>query len=342
MARIARVGRPKKQELLASARLPDEPQTPLYGQLKAHLEHLEIRAYSPRTVESRARDVKLFIVWCKERGIVSAAEIRKPIVVQFQRWLFHFRKKNDAPLSATTQHRRLSAIKQFFSWLTKENWLDANPAADVELPKVQQALPKDILTAAEVERVMVKPDITDPLGIRDRAILEVLYSTGIRRMELIGLGLYDVDEARGCLHVRHGKGGRSRVIPIGDRALAWARKYLEEVRPRLDFDPEEQALFLSASGFPLSRHWLGHVVRRYLDGADIKKPGSCHLFRHTMATLMLENGADIRFIQAMLGHAKIDTTQIYTHVSVAKLREVHAATHPARFPATREREEPLP
>jgi len=186
-----------------------------------------------------------------------------------------------------------------------------------------------VLTEIEAEKVLAAVDVREPMGIRDRAILETLYSTGIRRMELIGLALTDLDTERGTLLVRQGKGKKDRMVPIGERAIAWLEKYLAEVRPELAVPPDDGTIFLTNMGEALSPNRLTQLVRGYEDAADIGKRGACHLFRHTMATLMLENGADIRFIQQMLGHVSLTSTQIYTQVSVKKLKEVHTATHPA-------------
>jgi integrase/recombinase XerD len=200
----------------------------------------------------------------------------------------------------------------------------------LELPKLERRLPKAILSAQEAESVINQPDIGEPLGLRDRAILETLYSTGIRRQELINLLVQDVDRERGTLFVRQGKGKADRMIPIGERAVQWIDKYLNETRPELACGQDEGRLFLSQYGTAISPNGLTLLVRNYIEKAHIGKRGSCHLFRHTMATLMLENGADIRFIQAMLGHVKLDTTQIYTQVSIKKLKEIHTLTHPAK------------
>jgi integrase/recombinase XerD len=164
-----------------------------------------------------------------------------------------------------------------------------------------------------------------------RAMLEVLYSTGIRRFELAGLKLFDVDVERGALMVRQGKGSKDRLVPVGERACAWVDKYLREVRPDLATGADDYRLFLDDDGRGFTPGRIGDLVRRQLTAAGIEHPGSCHLFRVACATHMLENGADIRFIQSLLGHAKLDTTQIYTLVSLAKLKEVHSATHPARL-----------
>jgi len=180
-----------------------------------------------------------------------------------------------------------------------------------------------------METVLALPDITTAEGLRDRACLELFYATGIRRLELTNLHQSDLDRTRGTLHVRLGKGRKDRFVPIGERALAWVTKYEREARPELLSDPSERHLFLNQYGNPLSPDGLSWRVRDYFKQAGIEKRGACHLFRHTMATAMLDNGADIRHVQEILGHGQITSTQRYTHVSIARLHAVHAATHPA-------------
>jgi integrase/recombinase XerD len=189
-------------------------------------------------------------------------------------------------------------------------------------------LPSAVLSVEEVEQIMAVPDIDTPIGLRDRTMLEVLYTTGIRRSELCRLRLGDLDAGRGVLAVRQGKGDKDRFVPVGARALAWLAKYRAEARPKLAVLLDEGALFLSVDGTSLNPNYVGTHVRLLLDKAGIDKPGACHLFRHTAATLMLEGGADIRYIQQFLGHASMATTQIYTRVSLHQLKAVHAACHP--------------
>ena len=220
------------------------------------------------------------------------------------------------------------SLKGFFKWLAKNNYILYNPASEIDLPKREHRLPKAILTAEEAESILSQPDITEALGIRDRAILETFYSTGIRRAELAALTVYSIDRDRGTVFVDQGKGKKDRVVPIGERAQRWVEKYLNEVRSQYSVDPSETTLFLNYKGRGIVPDSLSFMVRDYIEQAKINKTGSCHLFRHTMATVMLENGADIRFIQEMLGHAKLDTTQEYTRVSITKLKEIHNATHP--------------
>jgi integrase/recombinase XerD len=171
------------------------------------------------------------------------------------------------------------------------------------------------------------------LGIRDRAMLEILYSTGMRRMELADRTVYSVQPERRTVMIRRGKGAKDRIVPIGDRALYWYGRYLEEVRPKLVVEPDPETLFLSARGAAMSLIDLSQIIGGYVRAAGVSKIGACHLFRHCVATAMLNNGADIRFIQEMLGHTRLETTQRYTHVSIEKLKQVHAQTHPTSRPA---------
>ena len=227
-----------------------------------------------------------------------------------------------------TQHSRLTPVRRWFRWLVRNNHILHNPASDLDLPRMERRLPKTILSADEVEHVMVVPDIKMPVGLRDRAMLETFYSTGLRRTELICLKLYDVDRERTTLTIRQGKGKKDRMIPIGERAWAWVEKYLREARPQLALEPDDATLFLTQYGEPFHPDAMSNLVRDYIAQANLGKSGACHTFRHTMATLMLEGGANLRYIQQMLGHAEISTTEIYTHVAIRKLQQIHAATHP--------------
>ncbi len=297
----------------------------------AYLEALRVRNYSGATIESREHHLREFIRWAEERGLTRPTEVTKPTLERYQRWLYHYRKKNGQPLSFRSQHGCLVPVRALFKWLCRQNLLLANPAADLDLPRAEKRLPRHVLTAAEAERVLGLPDVAEPLGLRDRAILEAFYSTGMRRMELLGLKLYDLDQERGTVFIRQGKGKKDRMIPMGERAFSWVRKYLEAARPTLALSPDDGTVFLTNVGLVFEPNRLTQLVRDYVDRAEIGKVGSCHLFRHTCATLMLEGGADIRFIQQMLGHAKLETTQIYTQVSIRQLKEVHTRTHPARL-----------
>ena len=268
-------------------------------------------------------------------------EVARPLVERYQRFLFHYRKENGQPLGTVTQYGMLQRLKAFFAWLAKERYLVYHPASELELPKLPPRLPVDGFSIEEVEQILQTPDVETQIGLRDRALLETMYSTGIRRKEVVGLEVYDVDFERGVLVVRSGKGGKARVVPIGERALSWLRKYLEDVRSELLGYQDESALFVTGEGLRFSGDGLGNRVKKVLRASGVRRRqgGVCHLFRHTMATQMLEGGADIRFIQEMLGHARLETTQIYTKVSIQKLKEIHTAAHPARMERTRMAEE---
>jgi integrase/recombinase XerD len=297
--------------------------------LARFLEASAAKGLAPRTVEIRDRMLRRFIYWCSERSLDQPQDVTRPILERYRRHLYHTRKTNGEPLSFATQQQRLLPLKAFFQWLARENYILSNPASEMELPRVHRRLPQHILTAEEVERILSQTALHGALGVRDRAILETFYSTGIRRSELANLRLYDVDTRNGTLMVREGKGRKDRMVPLGARAGRWIDRYVEEVRPTLVVEPDEGWLFLHEYGEPFQKNRLTDLVKKYIEASGVGKPGACHLFRHTMATLMLDAGADIRHLQAILGHSQLSTTEIYTQVSIQKLKTVHALTHPA-------------
>ncbi len=324
---MAKKGQTTPPAVIGPAHDPDS----LYHQMQPFLQWMLEKNYSPRTVDNRELYLRYFIQWCDERGLTRPQEITRPILERYQRHLFLHRKKDGQPLSTRSQGTRIVPIRAWFKWLTKNNRILYNPASDLELPRQEHRLPRHILTSQEADQVLNVPDAQTPMGVRDRAMLETFYSTGMRRMELIGLHQFDIDYERGTVMVRQGKGKKDRMIPIGERALAWIQKYRDAVRPQMALAQDDGTLFLTNQGDAFTPNRLTQMVRDTINAAGIHKKGSCHLFRHTMATLMLENGADIRFIQAMLGHAELSTTQIYTQVSIVKLKEIHTLTHPARL-----------
>ena len=307
----------------------------LYAAMRRYLEHLAVRGYTEQGRYNVERYLRDFIGWADARSIAHAQYVTHSVLERYQRWLHHYRKKNGAPLSIASQRAKLVPLRGFFKWLTRSGEIDANPASELELPRRIRRLPAFVLTAAEAEQVLAGADTASPLGLRDRAMMEVLYSTGMRRMELARLTLADIDFEREVVLIRLGKGNKDRLIPIGARALHWVRQYLDLGRPALAWNAQEATLFLSQLGEALNPSWLSTTVAQYVDRAEVGKHGGCHLFRHTMATLMLEGGADIRFIQAMLGHAELSTTQIYTQVAIRQLQAIHAATHPGAQMRTR-------
>jgi integrase/recombinase XerD len=313
-------------------RKPDpQPASPLAATMEQHLEALRSQNYSEYTVKNRRVHIGFFLAWANEHGLTDPLDITRPILERYQRYLFHYRQKNGQPLSFRSQHSRLVPLRVWFRWMARQRLILHNPASELELPRLGHRLPKHVLTISEAEQVLAQPDVTNALGLRDRALMETLYSTGMRRLELASLKLYDIDTERGTVMIRQGKGKKDRVIPIGERAAAWIDKYVRESRPQLVVEPDDGTVFLSNAGELFSLDHLSDLVRVHVDASKIGKRGACHLFRHTMATLMLEGGADIRYIQAMLGHTDLKTTEIYTQVSIRQLKQIHTATHPARL-----------
>ena len=312
----------------------------LHRTRNVYLEWMAFTHHSINTIAVRKRYLEYFFTWCEERDLEDPTEITKQILERYQKYMYHYRKQNGKPLSISSQHSRLVAIRGYFKYLAKNNLILYNPSSEITSPKIGVQLPKEILTAKEMEEILSLPNITTTIGLRDRAIMETLYSTGIRRAELANLDLYDIDLAREMLLVREGKGRKDRYLPIGDTALKWLNKYIHESRTYLSCQLNDNALFLGAKGERLTKSHLGSLVRKYINKSGTNKRGSCHLFRHTVATLMLENGADIRYVQQLLGHSKLESTKIYTHVSIKQLRAVHKLTHPSERPKRKRKPPP--
>jgi integrase/recombinase XerD len=295
----------------------------------AYLDSLAARNYSDGTLEGRRDAMKVFLIWAQERELTLAGQITRPILEAYQRWLWRYTKADGKRLGWSTQRSRLGTLKDWFRWMTKQNVLLHNPASELELPRMEMRLPDPALTLSQLAALLAVPDTSDPLGMRDRAILELFYSTGVRRSELCHLELPDFHAERRTLHVRKGKGKKDRMVPVGEQAVAWVEKYLVAVRPRLCLDTRTPAMFLTGYGGPFNADVLSRQVSAMMEKAGLSGKGSCHLLRHTCATHMLEGGADIRYIQQLLGHKKLETTAIYTQVDIRQLQEVHARCHPS-------------
>jgi integrase/recombinase XerD len=296
--------------------------------MEAHFEALLLAGGSAETVRGRRIALRQFIAWADQRGLTEPGEITGKILGLYQRHLFARRKPDGAPLTIGTQFGCLMALRGWFKWLAAEGAIPANPAAGLVLPRLPKLLPRALLGVAETEAILAAADPVTPEGLRDRAMLELLYSTGLRRTELAHLRRYDADLSRLVVFVREGKGRKDRWVPLGARAAAWLDRYLIEARPRL-LGAASEALFVTDWGQPVTPEHAADAVRRAKARAGVDKPGATHLLRHACATHMLDNGADVRHIQALLGHASLATTERYTHVAISKLQEVHAKTHPA-------------
>jgi len=244
-------------------------------------------------------------------------------------YLYQYRKpKTNEPLGLSYRRNLISTIKIFFETMYRKEVLNQNQLKHIELPRSHRPLPKAVFSNDELERVLLQPMLQGIKGVRDKAILETFASTGIRRKELANLDIEDIDFNSNLLRINHGKGRREHIVPISQRACDWLKAYISKFRfidSRLN---NCQSLFLTNDGMRLSLSMLSYIVSNYVKLAGLKRYGSCHLFRHSTATHMLDNGASLRHIQDMLGHACISTTQIYTHISRKKLGEVYERFHP--------------
>lgn len=303
--------------------------TPIEADVEEYLLWMCIHNYANTTISCRRRYLGYFTSFCQDHGVETADTVSFELLQGYQLRLFEYRKRDGEPLTVATQAQRLIPVCHFFSWLRRGGQLRTNPASDLLMPRPDRRLPEATLSTTEMAALLAQPDLSRPLGLRDRAILEVFYSSALRRQELIDLAVRDVDFERATVFVRRGKGSKDRYVPIAERALFWLRLYLDLGRPRLTNQQTGEQLFLSSVGTPICPDWLSRKVKRYLHDAHIDKKGSCHLLRHTVATLLLEGGADIRYVAEMLGHTRLETTQRYTHVSIDRLRTIHTTTHPA-------------
>jgi len=290
--------------------------------------------FSPRTRLGYVRAVKLFFDWLAENTAVSlVAEITPQHVQQYQIRLYNYERceegKEPRRLAVGTQMIQLAAIRKFFGWLLAEQQIAFNPAASLQMPRLPRRLPSGVLTPPEAKRLVESTPTKKPLDIRDRAILEVMYATAIRRAELISLTIYDVDLQASTLRIEHGKGDQTRIVPLTETAKTALRLYIEEARGLYAKQPGQVHLFVSSrSGGNLDDGDIVRIVAKTAKRANIKQHVTPHTLRHTCATHLLKGKADIRQIQRLLGHRRLSSTEIYTRVELSDLAEVIARCHP--------------
>lgn len=278
------------------------------------------RGASPRTHEAYDRDVERFVVYARVKGAATPADVTARALREY---VYHLKDLGLAPASI---RRSVSAVRSYFRFLLAEGHVVRDPSERLETPRRWRTLP-EVLTVADVERLLAAPTLDEPLAFRDRAMLELAYGAGLRVSEWITLGVKDVLLEEHLVRV-FGKGSKERLVPIGRSAIGAVSIYLRELRPRLERGQGQGVLFLNARGEPLSRMGAWKILRKYVELAGITKRVTPHTLRHSFATHLLEGGADLRAVQEMLGHADISTTQIYTHVDREYLRSVHRQFHP--------------
>ncbi|MFH1868999.1 MAG: tyrosine-type recombinase/integrase [Candidatus Omnitrophota bacterium] len=295
------------------------------------IEYLRMHNYSEGTITRHGYCVDDFYEYLSlYTQIARLDQIDKHTVQDYQKYLYHRPKKTDPSkkMHPSTQYKMITTLNTFFKFLVKQSVILVNPCQDIELPKQEKALPKAILSKPEINRLLLVPDTTTTLGYRDRTLLEVLYSTGLRVNEVRNLTIYDINYNEGLVKVTKTKGKRDRVVPLGKIASEYVRDYIQNIRPKLTKPKSGTLLFLNRRGGKFSKTGINVLVKRYAKKAKIKKHITTHCLRHTCATLMLKGHADIRHIQEMLGHKSIESTQVYTRVLPLDLKRVHQRTHP--------------
>ena len=277
------------------------------------------KGLSDNTLSSYRRDLVQFSIWLTDQGVIMKRCCR----IDIQKYLA-WRVKERHKASSTS--RMLSCLRGFYRYLLREEVISEDPLLLIDSPKKGRPLPKT-LTENEVERLLDAPDLSDPVQYRDRAMLEVLYATGLRVSELVALRLHEINLNQGVLRVM-GKGGKERLVPLGEEAIHWVKRYMGEVRPALFANDVSDVLFPSRRGQQMTRQTFWHRIKRHALTAGIDKALSPHVLRHAFATHLLNHGADLRVVQMLLGHSDLSTTQIYTHVAQQRLQSLHQEHHP--------------
>ncbi|WP_410504262.1 site-specific tyrosine recombinase XerD [Ligilactobacillus salivarius] len=286
-----------------------------------YLHYLKVeRGLSENTIASYGIDLKLFLEYLRENEIPSFKQVNKEVIVNYMQSEKNNNKANSSIL------RSVSSLRKFFQYLAQEEIIEKDPMLLIDTPKKKQHLPQ-VLTKEEVEKLLHSPNTSQVLGLRDRAMLELMYATGLRISEIINLKLEDLHLTMGTLQTL-GKGHKERIVPVGDEAIKWVNRYLEEARPKLLKQKRSNYLFLNFHGNNLTRQGVWKNLKAEVRKAGIQKNITPHTLRHSFATHILENGADLRIVQELLGHADISTTQIYTHLSNKQLADIYNRAHP--------------
>jgi integrase/recombinase XerD len=300
-----------------------------------YLKHLAILGRSPLTIRAAKYGLRTFYTFLEEEKIIHVEGLCPEIMAEYQQELAFRLTSKGTPLAARSQAQLLAVAKNFTRYLKEEEYLLRDPSAKIKLPKKPRRLPRVILSFSELKQLMTGPDIQSNQGYRNRIVLEVLYDTGIRRAEVANIKLRDLDLDGGYIHIRSGKGDKDRVVPLSSRVCNLVRSYLHSVRPAYLQGKDEGFFILNRWGEQMNAHGVWAVVKRCANQAGIKKNISTHTFRHTCATHMMRHGAPVRHVQELLGHESLESTQIYTHVTINDLKAIHAKFHPGEAMAVR-------
>jgi integrase/recombinase XerD len=295
---------------------------------RLYFNHMLALGRSLRTVQGARSALKLLQAFLDTLGVDTVAQLDREALMRYREELAWRLTAKGVPLAVRSQLELLGHVAAFCRFGVVQGWWLVDPSRAIPRPKKPRRLPRSIMEPAEVERLLAQPDTSTLRGFRDRVLLEVLYSTALRREELANLCLDDVDIDTGYVFVREGKGGKDRVVPLGASVCDWVRSYLVDIRPRWPGAGADHALFLNRWGRGIAPGAVWAIVHKHAQGAGLSKAVATHTFRHSCATHMLRNGAPIRQLQEMLGHASLETTQLYTRVTINDLRAMHAKFHP--------------
>jgi len=294
-----------------------------------YLQQLESLNYSSVTLRTLEVYFNRFAEFLAESNITDVHTVTAAVLQDFQRWVFYQPTIKGTARTVASQNRVLSGIRNFFVFLTREGYLAHNPAQGLRLSKEPDALPKNVLTPEEARKIIEAPDVHTLSGYRDRTLLEVLYATGIRKAELRSLTVADVNLEEELLRVNRGKGKKDRVVPLSSIACQYLENYIKAIRPELLKGHQADPLFISIrDGRPIGVHGIKAIINRYVRQLNLKKHVTCHLWRHSCATHLLKNNANLRHVQEMLGHKSLATTERYLRLSIADLKEAHRKFHP--------------
>jgi len=292
------------------------------------MEHMKVRNYAKTTLAAYSQHIQCFFDYLKENEITDIKRVTRDILKAYQLMITEHRD-NGKGYTVSTISVKIRAVKRFFEYLEASSCILVNPAEYIKEPKKEYRLPRVILTEDEVRKIFDQPNLSTMWGIRDRTFLEVFYSTGIRLEELVNLTIYDCDLQGGLLRVNKGKFAKDRVVPLGRHAVKFLKEYITHVRPHHTRNNKTiRHLFVSQIGTPLSKQVVEIKVRAYAKKAGIKKKVTPHVFRHTFATQLVKNGADITAVQKMLGHSTLSITHIYTRVAGVEVKRTHKEHHP--------------
>jgi len=293
-----------------------------------HLQHLQLLNFAVGTIKTNRGTLRQFKRYLEEARVSDLQAVSAATVNDFFAWLMVQPSCRGTTRTPGTQNRCLSALKGFFAFLAEENYLARSPIKDLRYAREPDYLPRNVLTVQESRKIMQQPDLQTVVGYRDRTMLEVLYATGIRKSELMNLTVENVNIEEGLLRINGGKGAKDRIVPLTKLACSFLENYIKGVRPELVGERQTNRLFLSIRQRQMSKNTLATAIEKYAEKAGVKKHVTCHVWRHTVATHLVQNNANLRHVQEIMGHRLLTTTERYLHLTIADLKAAHHKYHP--------------